>query len=169
MNGTAVLLDLYDRIPPLVEQVVRDLGPAQLTHRPAPDANPIGWLVWHLARVQDDHVAELMGEAQLWVDGPWAGRFGLEPDAANIGFGHSTADVATVRPDGAEVLVDYHRAVFDRTRAYLSTLTDAELDDIVDERWVPPVSRGVRLVSVADDCLEHLGQAAYVRGMLDQP
>jgi len=48
----------------------------------------------------------------------------------------------------------------------LEGVTGTELDRIVDRRWDPPVTVGVRLVSVADDCLQHAGQAAYARGLL---
>ena len=48
----------------------------------------------------------------------------------------------------------------------MSGLTDADLPRVVDERWDPPVTLGVRLVSVISDCLQHAGQAAFVRGIL---
>jgi hypothetical protein len=51
----------------------------------------------------------------------------------------------------------------------LQALSDADLERVVDERWEPPVTLGVRLVSIADDGLQHVGQAAYVRGMLFHP
>jgi hypothetical protein len=109
----------------------------------------------------------LLGTDQLWVDGPWAGRLGLQPDPSNTGYGHSAQEVATVRPEGSEVLLDYLDSVDARTRAMLQELTPADLDRIVDRRWDPPVTLGVRLVSIADDSLQHAGQAAYVRGLLE--
>jgi hypothetical protein len=161
-----VYMDLYGRVPPLVRAAVVDVPLPRLTEPPSPGANPIAWLVWHLARVQDHHVAELLDDAQLWVDGDWAGRFGLSPDPSNTGYGHTVEEVATVRPDSPEALVDYLEAVDMRTRAFLATLQPPDLDRIVDRRWEPPVTLGVRLVSVADDCLQHAGQAAYARGLL---
>ena len=122
--------------------------------------------MWHLVRVQDHHVAELLGEPQLWVTEDWARRFGLDADASNTGYGHTEAQVATVRPDDADALLAYLDAVMTRTRAMLSGLTPADLDRVVDRRWDPPVTLGVRLVSIADDSLQHAGQAAYVRGLL---
>lgn len=166
MDTSAVFLDLFDRIPPLLEEAVTGLDADALATAPAPGANTIGWLTWHLTRVHDSHVAELLGERQLWETGDFAQGFGLEPDPHNTGYGHSAADVASVRPAGPEVVLAYHQAVFERTHAYLSRLTDGDLDRIVDENWDPPVSLGVRLVSVADDCLEHVGQANFVRGIL---
>jgi uncharacterized damage-inducible protein DinB len=161
-----LLLELYGRIPDLVRSAVDGLGPDQLTVAPTEGANPVGWLVWHLTRVQDHHVAELLDEPQVWASGEWAGRFGLEPDPGNTGYGHGAADVASVRPESAGALVAYHEAVDARTRAFLAGLSPADLDQVVDERWDPPVTLGVRLVSIADDDLQHAGQAAYGRGLL---
>jgi hypothetical protein len=122
--------------------------------------------VWHLARVEDSHVAEFLDEDQVWVGDGWAGRFGLAPDPSNTGYGHSAEEVRSVRPERPEVLLEYLDAVDQRTREILSGLSPEDLDRIVDRRWDPPVTLGVRLVSIADDCLQHAGQAAYVRGLL---
>lgn len=166
VDVAALLIELYGRIPPLARHAVDGLYVEQLTEAPAPGRNPIGWLVWHLARVQDHHVAELLGTDQVWVGDGWAGRFGLDPDPSNIGYGHSAEEVATVRPADAGVLLDYLEEVNARTRAVLEGLVPDDLDRIVDRRWDPPVTLGVRLVSIADDSLQHAGQAAYVRGLL---
>ena len=166
MDVASLLLELYGRIPPLARSAVTGVEPAELLARVTPDTNPIAWLVWHAARVQDHHIGEILDAEQVWVGDDWAARFGLEPDPQNIGYGHSTEDVATVRPDQPEVLLTYLDAVDRRTRAYLASLTPPDLDRIVDRRWDPPVTLGVRLVSIADDGLQHMGQAAYVRGLL---
>jgi hypothetical protein len=167
MDVSGLLLELYDRIPPLATRAVEGLAPARLVVCPSPGANPIGWLVWHLTRVQDHHVAELLGEPQVWVSGDWARRVGLDADPSNTGYGHTAAQVAEVRPEGADALLDYLDAVMTRTRAMLAGLSADDLDRVVDRRWDPPVTLGVRLVSIADDSLQHAGQAAYVRGLLD--
>jgi uncharacterized damage-inducible protein DinB len=166
MEVAALLLEMYGRVPPLARDAVEGVDLARLTEPPSPGMNTIAWLVWHLTRVQDHHVAELLGEDQLWVDGDWARRFGLDPDPSNTGYGHSAAEVAAVRPETPEVLLEYLDAVDRRTRTMLKEVTAAELDRIVDRRWDPPVTLGVRLVSIADDSLQHAGQAAYLRGLL---
>jgi hypothetical protein len=166
VDVSSLLLELYSRIPPLAHHAVDGLGVDQLTERPGPQANTIAWLIWHLARVQDDHVAEILGADQLWAHGDWARQVGLEPDPSNTGYGHSVEEVAKVRPERPVVLLEYLDAVAARTREMLRSITPAELDRIVDRRWDPPVTLGVRLVSIADDSLQHAGQAAYVRGLL---
>lgn len=166
MDRRDVLIELFDRIPEHVREAVEGLTVGELATAPESGANPIGWLVWHLTRVQDDHIAELVPGEQLWVTGDWAPRFGLPPDPTNSGYGHSPAEVAAVRPEGADVLIEYHEAVAARTREFLRRLTEADLDRVIDERWDPPVTLGVRLVSVVDDDIQHAGQAKYVRGLL---
>lgn len=166
MDIASLLLELFGRIPPLARDAVEGLDAQQLAQAPSPAANPIGWLIWHLARVQDHHGSEILDKGQIWTTGDWARRFGLDPDPSNIGYGHSPAEVEAVRPEGAEVLVGYLDEVDQRTREMLSSLTPADLDRIVDRRWDPPVTLGVRLVSIADDNLQHVGQAAYLRGLL---
>jgi hypothetical protein len=166
MDTAALLLELYGRIPPLATRAVSGLDQQELCCSPAPGANTIGWLVWHLARVQDHHISELLGTEQIWVGGDWAARHGLEPDPSNTGYGHNGEEAASVRPESAQVLLDYLHEVQGRTMAMLAGLVPQDLDRVVDRRWDPPVTLGVRLVSVADDSLQHAGQAAYARGLL---
>jgi hypothetical protein len=166
VDVAALLLELYGRVPPLAREAVEGLDVNQLTEPPSPGANTIAWLVWHLTRVQDHHMSEALDIDQVWIDGDWAGRFGLEPDPSNIGYGHSVDEALAVRPDHPEVLLEYLDAVDQRTRLTLQELVPADLDRIVDRRWEPPVTFGVRLISIADDSLQHAGQAAYVRGLL---
>ena len=166
MDVAALLLELYGRIPPLARHAVAGLDSEQLARQPGPGANTIAWLIWHLARVQDDHVAGVLGTDQMWVTGGWAARVGVDPDPHDIGFGHDEDEMLAIRPDGPEVLTGYLDAVQARTTQFIVGLEADDLDRIVDEHWDPPVTLGVRLISVADDSLQHAGQAAYARGLL---
>jgi uncharacterized damage-inducible protein DinB len=166
MNTSELLLELFGRVPPLVRDAVEGLDAEALRTRPDAKTNSIGWLVWHLTRVQDHHMAAIVEEQQLWVTGDFASRFGLTPDPSNTGYGHSPSEVASVQPESADALIEYHEAVAVRTRQFLESVTEDELDRVVDERWNPPVTLGVRLVSIADDDLQHVGQAGYARGVL---
>jgi uncharacterized damage-inducible protein DinB len=165
MTPAELLTDAFERIVEGGRAVVDGLDEDQLTHRPGPEANPVAWLVWHLARVQDDHVADVAGRTQVWTEEGFQERFDLPFDESDIGFGHNTEDVARVRAD-AGLLTAYLEAVHAQTGAFLAGLSEEDLDRVVDERWDPPVTLGARLVSVVNDDAQHLGQAAYVRGLL---
>ena len=163
-----ILIDAYGRIRSVAHQAAEGLAPEALTFRPEADANSVAWLVWHLTRIQDDHLSELAGREQAWIAEEWYARFGREPDQEETGRGHTSEQVAGVRPPDAEVLLGYHDAVIERSLAYLETVDADELDRIIDRSYDPPVSVGVRLVSVISDNLQHAGQARYVRGILDR-
>jgi hypothetical protein len=169
MDVAALLIETYGRIPGLARRAVDGVPTDRLLEAPGPGRNTIAWLVWHLARVQDAQIAELLpgDEDQLWTTGDWAERMGMPALPGDTGYAHTAAQVAAVRPPDGQVLLDYLDAVAARTETWLKGLTADDLDQVVDRRWDPPVTLGVRLVSVADDCVQHAGQAAYVRGLLE--
>lgn len=168
MTSAQLLTDGFGRIREVVHGAAGGLTPRQLAHRPVEGANSIAWLVWHLTRIQDDHVADAAGTAQAWTEDGWADRFGLPFDPYDTGYGHTPDDVAAVQVDSADLLTGYHDAVHDRTVKYVSGLTDRDLERVVDRAWDPPVTLAVRLISVISDDLQHAGQAAYVRGLLER-
>jgi uncharacterized damage-inducible protein DinB len=168
MELKELLGDLFGRIDEHVHEAVDGLDVEALCEPLLPGANPIGWLIWHLTRVQDDHIAEIVDQPQLWTSGDWARRFGVTADAGNTGYGHSADEVRAIRPESAEALIEYYEAVAARTRELLDRTTPQDLDRVVDDRWDPQVTLGVRLVSIADDDIQHAGQACYVRGILDR-
>ncbi|GAB7003667.1 mycothiol transferase [Nocardioides sp. AN3] len=165
MTPTDVLKDAFGRVLEATERVVDGLTEDQLAQRPGPDANTIAWLVWHIARGQDAQIADVAGTEQVWTSQGFVDRFALPLDPQAHGYGMTSDEVARVRAS-ADLLVDYLRTTHTATIAYLDTLTEEDLDRVVDERWDPPVTLGVRLVSIVDDDLQHVGQAAYVRGLL---
>jgi uncharacterized damage-inducible protein DinB len=170
MDVSPLLLEFYGRIRPLAAEAVDGLDAEQLRTAPAPGTNTIGWLVWHLTRVQDDHVADAFGAVQVWSAGGWAARFGLPAEMLDHGYGHTSSQVAEVgaATASAELLAEYHEATHAQTVKLVSGVTDADLPRIVDTRWTPPVTLAVRLVSVLDDDMQHAGQAAYVKGLVLQ-
>ncbi len=165
MTPTELLKDAFGRIAESIPSLLDGLTEEQLTHRIGPDANTIAWLVWHLTRVQDDHVADVAGTEQVWTSQGFAARFGLPFDDAATGWSQTTDEVGEVQVS-AELLSAYFQATHAATLAFLDTVTEADLDRVVDTRWDPPVTLGVRLVSVVNDDTQHLGQAAFIRGLL---
>ncbi|KTR54047.1 mycothiol transferase [Curtobacterium oceanosedimentum] len=165
MTPAELLTEAFSRVPETVERAVDGLSTEQLATRPAAGANTLAWLAWHTARGQDAQVADLAGTEQVWTAEGWVERFDLPFPADALGYGMSSEDVGRVRAS-AELLTAYLRAVHERTVAYLGTLAPEDLDEVVDDAWDPPVTRGARLVSILDDCAQHAGQAGYVRGLL---
>jgi Protein of unknown function (DUF664) len=164
MTSAELLVDAFGRIREVVHRVVDGLTPDQLAFRVVPGTNSIAWLVWHLTRIQDDHLADAAQVEQVWTAQGWVERFGLPFDPRDTGYGHRADEVAAVRVGSGELLVGYYDAVHQQTTRYVGRLSDADLARIVDRSWDPPVSLGVRLVSVIADDLQHAGQAAFVRG-----
>jgi hypothetical protein len=166
MKPADLLDDAFGRIGELGHSVVDDLTPDRLAARVQGSANSIAWLVWHLARIQDDHVADVAGTEQVWTAKGWADRFGLPLDRLDTGYGHSPEEAASVRVPDGRLLTGYLDDVVAATRRFVAGVSEADLDRVVDEAWDPPVTLGVRLVSVVGDDLQHLGQAAFIRGLL---
>ena len=164
MNSAALLTDAFGRVRQIVHAVTDGLTADELEARLDDEANTIAWLVWHLTRVQDDHVADAFGVPQVW--GEYGQRFELPLEPYDTGYGHTPEQVAQVTVSSPGLLTGYHDAVHEQTIRLVAGVTDADLPRIVDERWDPPVTLGVRLVSVIDDCAQHIGQAAFVRGVL---
>ncbi len=167
MNTSELLVEAFGRISQLVRQSVTGADPAGLAYRPETGANSIAWLVWHLTRIQDDHVSEIAGIEQAWIAEGWHDRFGMAADPHNTGYGHGPDEVAAI-PADADLLLAHHEAIAARSAAYLATVDDAELDRIIDRSYDPPVTVGVRLVSVISDNIQHAGQARYLRGIVDR-
>jgi hypothetical protein len=168
MTSAGLLVDAFGRIREVIHRVVGGLTPEQLAFRVDPEANSIAWLVWHLTRIQDDHLAGVAGTEEVWISQGWLERFGLPFDPRDTGYGHRAEEVAAVQVDSGELLVGYYDAVHEQTARYMERLGDADLARIIDRSWDPPVTLGVRLVSVIADDLQHAGQAAFVRGILQR-
>jgi uncharacterized damage-inducible protein DinB len=170
MHTAAFAREVFGNIREFALDALEGLPDEALTWQPADGANTIAWLVWHLARVQDDHIAHLAGSPQVWdADPAWATRFGLEAGDRRIGYGDTAEQVAQFAPADATVMTEYLDAVTDRTLAYLDGVGDeAHWDRVVDERWDPPVTARVRLASVVSDDLQHVGQIAYLRGLYER-
>jgi len=166
MNSADLLTDAFGRVQESVHDVVEGLDAEQLAARATAGANSIAWLVWHLTRVQDDHVAGVAGTEQIWTARKWSERFGLPLPLLSTGYGHDSGDVAAVRVDSPGLLTGYYDDVHEQTISYVRGLTDADLDRVVDRAWDPPVTLGARLVSVVNDDTQHVGQAAFIRGIV---
>ena len=167
MESKDLLTDAYGHIKRIVHQTVEGLDADKLSWRPEEGANSIAWLVWHLTRVQDGHLATTTGLEEAWITDDWASKFGKSADAAINGQGDGPDDVAGLQAD-AETLLGYHDFVHGRTANYLTSMPADDLERIIDTSYDPPVKAGIRLVSIIQDNMQHAGQARYLRGIIDR-
>jgi hypothetical protein len=169
MSGTdaavqELLRDAFTRLIEHVDELTDGLTDELSDYRPTPDANSIAWLIWHSARVQDLQLADVAGVEEVWTRDGWVDRFALELPPRDSGYGHGPDEVGKVRAPAA-LLSGYYHAVHKLTLEYIASVTSDDLARVVDDNWDPPVTASARLVSIIDDCAQHLGQAAYVRGI----
>ncbi|GGF34611.1 mycothiol transferase [Subtercola lobariae] len=170
-SAVDVLTDTFDRVNGMVHRVLDGLEPEQLSARLDPEANSIAWLIWHLSRGQDAQVAAALNTEQLWQSAGWAERFALPFDTSETGHGQAADQVGHVGEAPAvttQLLGDYFDAVNESTLAGIATLSESDLDRIVDTRWNPPVTLAARLISIVNDDIQHAGQAAFVKGVLSR-
>jgi hypothetical protein len=167
MNWRDLIVDGYDRLPGLMRELLAGLVIADLNRQPHPDCNSLGWTAWHLARVQDSQVADLMGEGQLWIRDGWHKTFRRPADPDDSGYGHTPEQVRAFESPSVKTQLDYLDAVVQRTKRYLAALSPSALDRKLEEPWFKPLPTvGVRIVSILADCHQHAGQASYIRGLL---
>ena len=167
MEWNDLLVDAYGRLPGYLNNVLKGLSQDNLDWQPRPDCNSIGWLTWHLTRQQDAQIASLMNEQQLWLSDGWSSKFNRPADPKDVGFGHTPEQVSSFQSPDIQTMLDYHHAVLERTKGYLVTLSQTDLDRELDEPWFQPLPTvGVRLISILDDSIIHAGQAAYIRGLI---
>lgn len=167
-TAKSLLLDGFGRVLEGVPAVVDGLSNDELLWRPDRDANSVAWLLWHLARQADVQIAALAKAAPVWKEQGWVERFALPYDAKSIGFGMSSSEVGNFTIADPSLFAGYQSAVHDRTLSLIDTLTDDDYDTVIDDRWDPPVTIAVRIVSVLDDAIKHLGQAEYVKGQIER-
>ena len=167
MKWQQLVIDGYERVLEELERVLEGLMQDDLDLQPHPDCNSMGWLAWHLTRIQDGQIAELMDEEQVYIKDNWYFRFNRSADPSDVGFGHTSEQVASFRSPHVDTFLDYHRAVLARSKSYLYSLNDSDLDRKLNEPWFQPLPTvGVRLISIMSDSLQHVGQIAYVHGLL---
>ena len=164
MEWQQLLIDSFEGARQALEKALANLSPADLNEQPHHDCNSMGWLAWHLTRTQDRAMSNLTGEQQVWIKDGWYTKFNRDPNPQDTGFGHKSEDVAKFKSPDAGTLLGYHRAVLERSKRYLGSLSTTELGRKVDHPKFPTV--GAWLVATLSDSLQHVGQVAYLRGLL---
>jgi hypothetical protein len=164
MKWQQFIIDIYERISQVLERALEGLTQDDLNQQPKPDSNSMGWLAWHLTRVQDRAIVDLAGEEQLWIKDEWHSRFNRPPDPQDFGLSHTLEDLAAFKSPDVQTILGYHYAVMERSKHYINSLSENDLDRELDHPRFPTV--GIRLLAVISDNLQHAGQVAYVHGLL---
>jgi len=164
MECAEFITGIFTRISQVLETVLDGLTENEISQQPTPECNSIGWMVWHITRVQDRFIAMLSNNEQVWITEKWYGKFGREADAKDIGYGHRPEDLANFKVPDTKTLLDYHHAVLEKTKQYTNKLSPEELNRVIDDSRAPTVA--LRLTAFISDNLQHAGQVAYLRGWL---
>ena len=166
MESAALVLDALGRVRDMVRDNLKDLSAEELLAPPKPH---IAWLVWHLSRVQDANFSGLVERPQLWIADRWHARFNMPPDPKDYGSGHrhTPAQVNAFTVNDKQLLLDYLDAVFARTKTYLSTVKNADLNRVLNEpQYQPLPTLSIRFASVINCNTRHAGQIEYLRGLI---
>jgi len=166
MESAGLVLDALGRVRDMVREAVKDLSAEEMLAPPKPH---IAWLVWHIARVQDANFSGLLARPQLWIADRWHERFKMAPDPRDYGSGHrhTCEQVDAFAVTDKQLLMAYHDAVFDQTKRYLSTVTNADLNRVLDEpQYNPLPTLSIRFASVINCNTRHAGQIEYLRGLV---
>jgi hypothetical protein len=167
MRWQQLIMEVYRRMYREYESILEGLTPGELNRRPSPGANPVGWILWHAARSLDRTVGDVILGEQLWIKDGWHSRFNLPESYRDTGYGHTDAEVDSIRIPDAQTLLDYYKAVMDVTLDYIENLSEADLDKECEFSVEPGARRPVYLRIVANIYdSHHIGQAAYVKGLI---
>jgi hypothetical protein len=166
--STYLLKDLFGRVAEDLPVHLDGLDLEALHWQPDPKANPVGWLAWHIGRIEDAQMAHIARTEQVWHTGGWVERFRLPYGHEDVGYGQSAAQVSAFQVADPALLSGYYAAVHTRTDEILDQLAEGDFDRIIDRHWDPPVTLGVRIVSTVNDITQHVGQISYVRGLWER-
>ena len=161
MDARNVLREAASRPAAEAKALVNTLPEGALNAHAGGHTNSIAWLLWHAGRQMDVQLAQ-----QVWHSQGFDARFNLGELGNTVGYGHTAEQARAVVVEDAALLVEYLGAATAALSEYIASLSEADLDDVIDTSWTPHVTRGVRLVSMIDDAAQHVGQAAYAAGIL---
>ena len=158
----------YDRIAGVLRRALTDMTVTQLTTQAAgPESNPIGWIAWHLTRTQDKNYSALLGREELWSKDGWYQKFGL-PIESGTGNGDSLETVRSFDPINSDTLLAYFDATRALSREFLDSLDADDLNQPSPSGLPTTEVIKVSIARVTGDLIQHIGQIAYVRGLVDK-
>jgi hypothetical protein len=169
MDASALLREQLHDAHAALARTVGGLGDAELAWVPPGTANPIGATFAHVAIAEDVLVhAILQGGAPLLAT-TWAGRTGLSEPMPMPGpdWGDYPAWARRVRVD-IDRLTAYAHAAWDATDAWVASLSEGDLDRVLD---LAALGQGPRTVGWAvarllvAHCDSITGEIACLKGL----
>jgi hypothetical protein len=146
---------------------VHGLGKEQLKWKPAAEANPIAFLFWHAARVEDKNVSEWQNKDSVWKENRWYLKLKLDEKAYGTGF--EQADVNKITKLPFDQVVEYAEKVFRDTEIYIQSLDEDKLDYAPNsERPNWTVAMMLNSFVIAHGWW-HLGEIRYLKGLQGMP
>ncbi len=146
---------------------VKVLTQEHLAWKPAPTANPIGFLFWHYIRTEDNMFQSFRGKPSIWESEQWYEKLGMDATPQGTGFQEPAVEKVAALP--LSELMAYAERVTISTEEYLKSLDDAGLDHILDpERPRRTIGMIVRNFILAHGWW-HLGEIKYIKGMQGMP
>ena len=149
-----------------LKKAVDGLTPAELRWQPTLVSNPISWIVWHMARVEDRWVNRVLrGDVELWIRDGWHEKFGMSEEAH--GYGETETQVWAMPDVAMSDVMAYFDAVQRSTATHLEQMTSADIEaTYVHPRKRTDLTGAWILGHILVEESQHLGQIAYIRGMI---
>ena len=142
---------------------IGDLTPDELMWKAGSEANHIGWILWHMIRVEDMWFQFfIQRHTEIWERDGWNEKFGL-PTRDN-GFEHTQEQVNNFPAYELQEMLDYGAAVRAETLSYLKSVTPDQMD-IVPRDARPEMSVGRIFRQVIGEVYQHQGHIAYIKGL----
>ena len=163
MTLNEFIVDALDKENGFLLDALEGLGPDELAWQPAANANSIGWILWHMVRVEDMWIQFFAQfQTELWETEGWHEKFGL-PTRDN-GFGHTAEQVNNFPGVDLAEFLRYRASVRQATLDYLDTLTPKDMEHVPRERR-PEMSLGAMFRQIIGEMYQHVGHIAYLRGL----
>lgn len=146
---------------------VKVLTQEHLAWKPAPKANPIGFLFWHYIRTEDNMLQGFQGKPSIWESEKWYEKLGMDDKAQGTGFQESEVDKVAALP--LSEIMTYAEQVIQSSTEYLKSLDDAGFDHAPNpERPRRTIAMMIRNFILAHGWW-HLGEIKYLKGMQGMP
>lgn len=176
MDGADVLIDLLEDNRRRLRRALSPMERGCLAWSPDGQANSIDLTVWHMGRLFDVYLFQLVrglpaGE-ECWMRCGWADRTGYDPRGiGDSGWGtlngYSTEEIAAVPRLDVRQLLAYTDEVYDAVKAFLEGVTMDELQQ-PGEGFRNRYTRYQLIQMALTDNIRHLGEIFALQAMWER-